>query len=269
MVAMAATATRSLLAYGDALQRTSVEITNSRIEACLGVLIPAGNFVHEIEFRRLGVDGVAFSFATFKYPSANPNDFCAEFANQLRDPLQLLRFNGADAILLGCTTASMVCADAGFVAQLEAIAGVPVLTAAAASILAFHALGIRSVAVASPYGEANNRIVSEFLHSNGIVTKSIKGMDLDRSVDTWLKCSPTVTSEGMLALAREADVCDAAAMYFPCIGVETLDALARFERENGKPVVSAIQAGFWASLQRLGIDARKPGFGRLIEQWVF
>jgi maleate cis-trans isomerase len=46
----------------------------------------------------------------------------------------------------------------------------------------------------------------------------------------------------------------------------TMTAIAHWEREFGKPVVTTNQASFWAMLQMLRTGDQIPGFGRLLEE---
>jgi maleate cis-trans isomerase len=235
----------------------------------VGVLVPAGNRVHEREFNRLNPAGVNFRFGGFSYPRAGSSSFCDDLVVQFTQPIQELTGWGANLVLIGCTTASMTCADEAYIAKLQAIAGVPVITAASASREAINALGVRSVSVATPYGELNNRIIAEFLESIGVEVAAMQGLDLDRSVETWLTGQPTLTPQRVLDFSLSVDVEQAQALYLPCTGMSSLEAIEMFERQTGKAAFSSVQAGYWASLRRLGLDGRQSGNGRLLDLWDF
>jgi maleate cis-trans isomerase len=235
----------------------------------IGVTVPAGNVVHEREFAQLGLPGVQFHFSGFSYPPAGTNDFCADMAGNLRAPMRELKEWGAEVILVGCTTASMMCAGDDFTATLEAAAGVPVITAADATRQAARALGAQTLAVATPYGEPNNRIVAQFLSSQGFEIAAIAGLNLDRSLEVWRTEALQLTPQQMLEFSCTIDRPEADALYLPCTGVPSVEAIELFEQERGKSAFSSVQAGYWASLRRLGIDGRQRGYGRLIEHWDF
>lgn len=233
----------------------------------VGVLVPAGNLVHEREFARLRPDAVDFRFAGFDYPAAGPR-FCGDMLEQFAGPLRELRTWGAQLVLVGCTTASMQCAQGAWAASLQEIAQVPVITAAAAVNLALDALHIHSVAVATPYGDANNRIIAHYLESQQVAVPAIRGMALDRSPQTW-RAAPQVTAQQMLEFSLGVDVEAAQALYLPCTGVTSIETVELFERRRAKPALSSVQAGYWASLRRLGIDGRREDGGRLLRCWDF
>jgi maleate isomerase len=232
----------------------------------IGVLVPRGNVVHEREVERLWPEGVSIRVLPFDYP-IGASDFCASLGDSLVTPLADLRRWGAEAVLVGCTTASMMCAGPGFDARLGELAGAPVITAARASSLAAMALGVGRLAVASPYGEPNNKIVLDFLRREGFEIAALEALGLDADLDVWRAKAIPMPAEDVLALCVAADCEGADAVYLPCTGVGSLDAIAMFEQRTGKPAFSSVQAGFWATLRTAGIDGRQDGTGRLIREW--
>lgn len=52
----------------------------------IGVLVPAGNSIHEREFAALRPSRVAFRFAGFGYPPADAADFCADLTTRMAEP---------------------------------------------------------------------------------------------------------------------------------------------------------------------------------------
>lgn len=238
-------------------------------EVRIGVVVPNGDLVHEREFLRLRPDGVSFRFASFSYPAMGNANFCGNLGAEMSAPIAELNDWGAKVVLIGCTTASMTCASPEWQAELERMAKVRVVTAAEASIQAISALGARSIAVATPYGDAGNRTVTTFLLGKGFAVASIKGLGLDRSVETWRKAAPCLSIAEMLGFSLSVDSENAQAIYLPCTGVGSLEVLDELEKSTRKPAISSVQAGFWASLRLLGINGRAKGFGRLIDVWDF
>jgi maleate isomerase len=234
----------------------------------VGVLVPQGNTVHAQEFERLKPDGVTFHFLGFAYPQAS-GDFCGDLVVNMAPAMEAFKAWGADVVLVGCTTASMACVSDSFTHSLEAIAGAPVITAAGAAKAALAALNAHTLAVATPYGAVNNGIVEAFLVKSGVTVAAIEGLDLDRSVEAWVAGQPTLTPDKVFDLSCSADRAEATGLYLPCTGMGSIDAIDRFEKATGKPAFSSVQAGYWASLRRVGFDGRQTGAGRLLEQWDF
>ena len=236
--------------------------------ARIGVLVPLGNSIHECEFAALKpFAAVQFRFAGFSYPVADATDFCAALADQLIAPLSALRDWGAQLILIGCTTATMRCADPADHARLESFAGVPVVTAASAVRDALAACDLHRITVATPYGENGNGIIARYLQSLGVSVTALGGLNLDRTPEDWKREAPALTPQQMLDFSLGLDAEASQALYLPCTGVRSLATIELYEQRTGKLALSSVQAGFWACLQRLGIDGRQSGAGQLIARW--
>jgi maleate cis-trans isomerase len=212
---------------------------------------------------------VRFHFAPFTYPARDAADFCGELALKYAAPLQEMRAWGAELVLIGCTTASMACGAPEHIAPLEKLAGVPVITAAGAVREAITALGLRTVAVATPYSAPSNRIVADFLERSGLRVSAIRGLEYDTSPQIWREKATPLTPPEVQAFCASIDQPDADALYLPCTGIRSVEALSALEDQCRKPAFSSVQAGFWASLRRLGLDGRQDGFGRLISTWDY
>ena len=78
---------------------------------------------------------------------------------------------------------------------------------------------------------------------------------------------PTASVSWVPELGLSIDAAPVEALYLPCTGLASIEAIGLWERRTGKPAISSVQAGFWASLQRLGVEGRRAGAGRLIENW--
>lgn len=233
----------------------------------IGALVPTGNVVLEREFRRLSPRAVDVRVLGFSYPGVG-GDFCADLAHTARAPLDELVAWGAQLIFFGCTAASMRCDAPEHHAALEAIAGVPVITAAQAVLAALAALRVRRLTVATPYGAAGNSLINEFLSAHNAEVAAIKGLEFDRSPEIWSARAPTLPPQELLDFSLSFDSPASQALFLPCTAVGSLDTIELFEQRTGKPAVSSVQAGFWASLQRLGVDGCQSGAGRLLRDWI-
>ncbi len=233
----------------------------------IGVVVPHGNAIHEREFRDLHSTHVDFQFESFAVPATNPSNYCPELLENLQEPIGRLRNWGAEAILLGCTAASMICGSDKQVAELETLAGMPVTTAARAASNAFEALSVRSLAIATPYGDKGNRTVSNFILGLGLDAVSIKGLEFDRSPEVWATETNSMTPEDMVDFIRSLDVFDADAIFLPCTGLISLATLQHIEDELKKIAISSVQAGYWAALKTIGLCEERPGYGQLLGRW--
>lgn len=146
-----------------------------------------------------------------------------------------------------CTSASFVAGLAGE-AQLRAVmkrAGARrAITTSGALLEALAALGVRRVAVATPYDAELTARLAAFVEEAGYEVVSTGRLGLDS--DIWRVSSASVR-ELIGALPRR----DAQAVLISCTNLPTYDALPALEETTGLPVVSANLATVWAALRAL------------------
>lgn len=156
----------------------------------------------------------------------------------------------------GCTSGSFVRGREGerdLVGTMIAAGAPDALTTSGALLEALLHLGVRRLAVATPYDEALTELLADFLIDAGdleVVASSQLGLDHD----VWKVPYPVVAD-----LIVQADRSDADAVVVSCTNLATYDVIADLERQLGKPVVTANQATMWAALRRIGQHAVGPG----------
>lgn len=230
----------------------------------VGVLVPQGSTVHEAEFGRMPHDGVEFHFGGFALPAPGTAAFHANLVAAVSEPMNALRQWGADLMLLGCTTASMSCEDTPWRSALADLAGVPLVTAADASRAALPRLGLRRVAVVTPYGAVNNEIVRRFLEVSSIDVVRLEGMALDASVECWSAVVSALTPDCVLDYSLRLDGPDIDGLYLPCTGLVSVAVVENYEKRTGKAATSSVQASYWSVLNELGLESRRVYEGRLL-----
>jgi maleate isomerase len=230
------------------------------------VIVPGGNIVHAEEFATLQPPGATFRFIAFTIPDMAARSACTDLARALCAPLQAAASWGADMVLLGCTTASMSCSAPEFWRAQESTSRCPIVTAAGAVCCALSALEVGRISVATPYGEGGNAIITHFLEQNGFAVTAIGGLGFDRNAAAWAAGVRDFTAAQLLAFASTLDSADAQALFLPCTAFRSLDAIDAFEQHTGKPVITSVQAGYRACMVKLGLDASKNGYGRLLHQ---
>ena len=234
----------------------------------VGVLVPQGNTVHAAEFNRMPHDQAEFRFEPFALPQPGAGDFCRTLVEAVRAPMPARRDWGVDAMLLGCTAASMSSEGTRWQAELERLASVPLVTAAGASRDAFAALGLQRLAVATPYGAASNAIVRAFLERSGIVVVALEGLGLDETAERWTAAAPTLTVERVLDYSLSVDTPEADGVYLPCAGMISVAVIHAYEQRTGKPATSSVQASYWSILATLDLSSSQGNSGRLLGDCV-
>lgn len=177
-----------------------------------------------------------------------------EMAGEISD-LEMVRRVARSVVTPRPEVAVYACAAGSFVRGVQgewalraAIrqAGVPVaVTSAGALLLALRTLGVRRLAVATPYvPEVTGRLHS-YLAEGGIATVSSSHLGLLR--DIWTTVPPAVAD-----LVRRADHPHAEAIFVSCTNLPTYEVIASLELLLGKPVLTACQVTMWAALRAMG-----------------
>lgn len=229
--------------------------------ASVAMIVPPTNTVNEAEWKRMAPQ---FRFPLLRMPLHGHADDA--FYADLKAALEKLKGEKPDVIAYACTASSMVLPLDTLPKFIEAQAGVPGVATAPALVLAARALGMKKVAVATPYHDALNRHEQEFLEACGLEVLGIKGLGIGAGGPQEYVKIAQVPPEAVYAHCRSAWIEGADGMIVSCTDFRTLEVLPRLERELGKPVVSSNLATFWAALRAAGDTTRFPGFGSLLEK---
>ncbi|MDZ5077645.1 aspartate/glutamate racemase family protein [Nesterenkonia sp. HG001] len=159
------------------------------------------------------------------------------------------------AYLYACTSGSFVRGISGehdLVRAMTDAGEAPCFTTSGALLAAVQALGVRTLATATPYDDAITAQFAAFFAESGIHLMSNSNLGLSGRI--W-----EVPSQRTYDLVREADSDQAEAVVVSCTNLPTYDVLAQLEQDLGKPVISANQATVWAVLQHFGLPYHGPG----------
>jgi maleate isomerase len=234
--------------------------------ARIGAIVPVSNTTNEVEFNRMTPDGVTVHFTRVPLEADPATDDFAAMLDAVGHAASELAAAGADVIAYACTSGSMACPPERLDGRITLESGKPALTTAGAILRALEALGIRSLAMATPYTDATNARESAFIERHGFRVTGIEGMGFGGSLDKIQKISRVPPRE-VFDHARSVDGDEADALLICCTDLGTADILQQLEDALGKPVISSNSATFWASLRTAGIDQKVTGYGRLLSEF--
>ena len=226
-----------------------------------GVLIPSTNTTVEAELARLPAGYQAHYARVLTSTPGRP--FAPGRDEDVDYQAKLLGSAKVEMVMLMQTSASLFADDYDETTERRmsaAAGGVPAITSARAMGRALNALGARRIGLVSPYSEeVNARARRYFSEKHGLEIAVVEGF---AATDSYAigQLGPENARDAFARINRpEIDAFAVPGANFP-----TMAAIAAWEREFGKPVVTSTQASVWAMARQLGGD-RIPGCGRLLD----
>lgn len=214
-----------------------VPINNTTMEGELAAWLPEGSTV-----TRVGIPRGAGLLTRETMPAYR--DAAVALAAQ--------HFSSAthDILAYGCTAAGFISGpkgDAELQAELSRVTGLPVVTTARAMVVALQAAGARRIAVVTPYQDAVNDQLTDFLADGGIAVERLATF---RAPDVTALGRITAEEVRGLAEATMGEDCDA--LFIGCSQLPTHAVLGGLAARFGKPALSSIQATAWDAQRVMG-----------------
>lgn len=226
-----------------------------------GILIPSTNTTCEIELGRLPADLQAH---TARLGKGGDSAFSPSLDADVAYQSKLLSHARVEAIALAQTSASLFADDYDEVTvkRMTEASGVPSLTSAQAIGRALRALGARRIAMATPYSDeviARAKRYYETKYGISVVASESLGATNSYAIG---KMDAGVAQAAFGRIDRP----DIDALVVPGGNFPTMDRIAQWEQQFGKPVITTNQATLWAVMRAMKITAPLSGKGRLLEQ---
>ena len=226
-----------------------------------GMLIPSTNTTCEIEFCRLPAD---LQVHTARLGKGENTPFSPSLDADIAYQSKLLGDARVEVVALMQTSASLFAEDYDEVTvkRMTEASGVPSLTSAQAIGRALLALGAIRIALATPYSEDVIARARRYYERNyGIIVAASESLGATNSY----AIGKMDAGMAQAAFAR-IDRPDIEALVVPGGNFPTMSAIAAWEQQFGKPVVTTNQAALWAILKAMQIATPLPAIGRLLEQ---
>ncbi len=231
--------------------------------ARLGLIVLATDFTIEYEWRRImsGLAGVGLYHSRIMNSSQITPETLKAMEGDITGAANLLLPNQPFGVVAyGCTSASMVIGEERVSALVrKAHPEAKVTTPVTAARAAFKTLGVKRIALLTPYIQEINDLMRGYFEGRGYpvpVMGSFNIMD-----DGKVAC---LTAESVKAAALElGSHPDVDGVFVSCTSVRLVDVVEDLEQELGKPVTSSNHAMAWHTLRLAGIQEGIKGFGKL------
>ncbi|MBO9355718.1 decarboxylase [Bordetella petrii] len=233
----------------------------------IGLITPSSNNINEPEFYRLAPPGVTIHTARVLLTGEMDEASFHRMAADLGRAAKELATAEVDIVAYGCTAGSIIVPLNELTTAMSEQTGTPALVTAGAVVSALQALGVRRVAMGTPYLDFVNRREVDFLQEHGIEVTRYLGLELGHNQQERRGIGH-VSPQAIYRMACEIDSPEAEAIFISCANLATLDVIETIEQALGKPVVTSNTACFWACLRTLGINSSIADHGRLLREFT-
>jgi maleate cis-trans isomerase len=226
-----------------------------------GILVPSTNTTCETELCRLGPD---LQVHTARLGKGGPTPFSPSLDADVAYQAKMLGDARVEVIALAQTSASLFADDYDEVTvrRMTEASGVPSLTSAQAIGGALRALGTLRIAMATPYSDDVIARATHYYETRyGVTVVASESLGATNSYAIG-KMDAGVAQAAFSRIDRP----DIDALVVPGGNFPTMDRIAAWEQQFGKPVITTNQAALWAILRAMRISTPLSGKGRLLQQ---
>jgi maleate isomerase len=231
----------------------------------LGFLVPPGNPTLEPEMMALVPTGVSLHFSRMVASGVTGSLSGQEQRNLeqiagLDNTVGLLSLVRPNVIVLAHTSTSYTLGVSGESELRRKIEGkyqIPFITAFGSVVAALTHLGIKKVALGTPYGMDTTLKAKALLEAHAFDVVNFGNLAGVTNIYDE-------TSERAYGLGRQVDHSDAEAVFISGVGMPTIAMIDALESDLGKPVISASSAMMWNALRVAGVRTAVNGAGKLL-----
>jgi arylmalonate decarboxylase len=233
--------------------------------ARIGVIIPGVNVNLEPEFYRLAPKGVSIHSSRMMLLGKATQESYLRMEKDTERAAEELSTAEVDIITWACTSGGVLLTPSKIESTISRIAGCPAVSTLTSAIAALQTLGVKRVALGTPYVSFINESEIEALEAAGFEVVSMYGLELGENQEERRGIS-RVPPESLHRFARHIDRPNAEAIFVSCTNVAGIGEIGAVEAELGKPVITSNSVTIWHTLRLAGINDRIPGYGRLLAE---
>jgi maleate isomerase len=221
----------------------------------VGLLLPSSGTVQEVDFYRRAPSHVTVHSARMRLPTTTEADEVRMLDAYVMPAAIDLATIRPDVVVFSCTSAGALRGreyEATLCGEIATAASAPVVSTMAAVRGELARLGVRSVAVITPYPESLTGPVRAGLEADGLAVPVARGLGLTDSLDI-AAVPPDAIARFAVETFRRGP---ADAVFVACCTFRAFDARGAIAAALGVPVVTSNQAALAAALRALDGDSR-------------
>jgi maleate cis-trans isomerase len=232
--------------------------------ARIGSISPAAiSEIKPFEFYRAAPPGTTIAFAELTITEMENNQLDRAI-DGIVDAAKALARTDVDFVVIAGTPL-VVLKPEGFEAEIVAevarvVDPIPVATSQMMEVAALRHLGMRRIAIATPWGDNVNVPLGEYMVRAGFDVAEVRGAGIPMARRGMIG-NDAAADVGRALLEAQPDL---DGLYIACPNWPTLFASVQLEAEFAKPVLAPIQAFVWYPLSQLGSFVPMPDRGALL-----
>src|SRR5215475_11321835 len=228
----------------------------------IGLIELATDQTSEHEFRRLfQLPGVDFYVSRIWNDANITPDTLAEMVRDIEACARVILPNlRLDVMGFTCTSGAMVIGeDKVFSLMRAARPALPCTSPITAAMAAIGALGLKRIALLTPYVQSINDMMRSYIEARGVAVP-VMGSFNNPNDDEVARISLESTRAAAIDLGKSPDV---DGIFVSCTSIRTIDIIREVEGAIGKPMLASNPAQAWHLLRLGHVQDKLPQWGRL------
>ncbi|WP_415182469.1 ectoine utilization protein EutA [Phaeovulum sp.] len=221
----------------------------------VGLVALATDHTSEVDYARiLAPRGIGVYVNRIPYANpVTPETLAAMEPGLAKAAALILPDEPLDAVIYGCSSASVVIGDAAVRAAVQrGKPGVAVVTPISATLAGLRAMGARRISVLTPYSVATSASTAQLFDTEGFTVDRFTCLDMDDD-----RAMARISPDEIVAFARDAMAKTSDALFISCTAVRAAGIIDQVEAATGALALSSNYAVAWNVLRLL----KDPGAG--------
>jgi len=228
----------------------------------IGLIELATDQTSEHEFRRLfQLPGVDFYISRIWNDATITPESLAEMARDIESCARVILPNlRLDVMGFTCTSGAMVIGeDKVFSLMRAARPALPCTSPITAALAGITALGLKRIALLTPYVQAINDMMRSYIEARGVAVP-VMGSFNNSNDDEVARISLESTRAAAIDLGKSQHV---DGIFVSCTSIRTIDIIREVEEAIGKPMIASNPAQAWHLLRLGNLRDKLSQWGRL------